>query len=196
MYICIMKRLFYFLAAALTLMGSGIVANAQVDERAPGIYAIVNGESIPLNFTSGNTAVSTTNIIGFEVGNTKITYKGATSGTIASDTFVMVIDPEKKALTKTLKVYNPFIKTMTPGNILILPLSVVKEKRLYDEGKSVMGIKTEVKGRMDFEWEQISDNSFSIKVLNLIPGEYGFVFRVSKLADFDYSAIYGFTIAE
>ena len=192
-----MKKILHTLAVAvICLTAFSVSSNAQMDEREPGLYAIVDGESIPLGYTSGSTSVSTTNVVGFEVGKSKCSFKGETSGTVTSDTFVMVIDPEKKALTRTMKSYNPFIRTMTPNNILILPLSVSKGKRIYDEGKSVMGIKTEKKGRMDFEWEQISDNSFEIKVSGLVPGEYGFIFRVSKIADFDYSAIFGFTVAE
>ena len=192
-----MKKILHTLAVAvICLTAFSFSSNAQMDEREPGLYAIVDGESIPLGYTSGATSVNTTNIVGFEVGKSKCSFKGETSGTVTSDTFVMVIDPEKKALTRTMKSYNPFIRTMTPNNILILPLSVSKGKRTYDEGKSVMGIKTEKKDRMDFEWEQISDNSFEIKVSGLVPGEYGFIFRVSKIADFDYSAIFGFTVAE
>lgn len=190
-----MKRIVFFIAAAVCLIASQTNSFAQLDERAPGLYAIVGEESIPLPFFNGTTSVSTTNIVGFEVGNQKCSYKGAESGVVASDTFVMVINPEKKMLTKTLKSYDPFIKTMTPNNILVLPLSVEKNKRVYDSGKTFMGINTQVKGRMDFEWEQITDNSFEIKVKGLIPGEYGFVFRVISIADFDYSAIFGFTIA-
>lgn len=171
-------------------------AYAQMDEREPGIYAIVGEESIPLVYSNGTTSVSSTGILGVELGKRKCTYKGASSGIIASDTFVMVIDPEKKGIVKNMKSYNPFIKSMTPNNVLVIPLIADKKKRTFEEGKTIAGINVTVKDRMDFEWEQISDNSFEIRVLNLIPGEYGFIFRATRLAEFDYSGLFGFTITE
>ena len=191
-----MKKICLIAAAMMGFVLSSVVALGQVDERVPGIYAMVEGESVPLGFVNGTTAVSTTGVLGVEVGKTKVSFKGTESGVLASGTFVMVIDPEKKAVTKTLKNYNPFIKSMTPSNLLVLPLTVVKEKRVYDEGMSIDGIKTSVQGRMDFEWEQVGDNLFEIRVQGLVPGEYGIVFRASKLAAFDYSAMFGFTVAE
>lgn len=168
----------------------------QTDEHNPGLYAVVGDDYIPLTYTNGTTASSMTNIIGLEIGNRKYKYKEPTSGVTASDTFVMVIDPDKKAITQTMKAYNPFIKTMTPDNILILPLLSDKDKRIYEEGRTFYGINFNVKDRMDFEWEQITDNSFVIRVQNLIPGEYGFVFRAARLGEFNYAAIFGFTYAE
>ena len=169
---------------------------AQMDERVPGLYAIVGEQSIPLTFTNGTVHNATTGVLAVEVGKNYCTFKEPTSGVIASDTFVMVIDLEKKAIVKTLKSYFPFVKSMTPNNLLILPLSVEKNKRIYEEGKTINGINVSVKDRMDFEWEQISDNSFEIHVQGLIPGEYGIVFRPARLGEFDYSAIFGFSIAE
>ena len=191
-----MKRTCFYAFAAIFSLAFGLNASAQLDEREPGIYTIVNGESVPLEFTAGTTSVKTTNILGFETGNSNCTYRGETSGTPASNTFVMVIDPEKKAVVKTLKKYQVFIKSMTPNNMLVIPLEISKGKRVYEEGKTVMGIKTEVKGRMDFSWEQITDNSFEITVDGLVPGEYGIIFRATLLADYDYSAIFGFTVTE
>lgn len=171
-------------------------AYAQMDERQPGIYAIVGEESIPLQYTNGVNDVATTGILGFEVGRIKYSYKGAESGTVASDTFVLVIDPKKKSITQSLKSYNPFIKSMTPGNMLILPLYVERGKRFYEQGKIIAGINMSVKDMIDFEWERISDNSFEIRVKGLIPGEYGIVFRPAKLGEFAYEAIFGFTYPE
>lgn len=190
-----MKRLFALVAAATSVFFAGN-SYAQTDEREPGLYAIVGEESVPLAYTNGTVHSSSTGILGVEFGKKYCTYKGASSGVVASSTFVMVIDPEKKAITRSMKAYNPFIKTMTPNNVLVLPLSVDKDKRVFEEGKSIAGINISVKDRMDFEWEQISDNSFEIRVLNLIPGEYGFVFRPAKLGEFDYSGLLGFTIPE
>lgn len=191
-----MKKIRLIVTALFCAFAFATAASAQMDERAPGLYAVVGEESIPLTFSIGTTAVTTTNIIGIEMGKRKFSYKEPASGVTAADTFVLVIDPEKKGISKTLKSYNPFVKSMTPNNIMILPLYVDKNKRIYEEGKTIAGINLSVKDRMDFEWEQITDNSFVIRVQNLIPGEYGFIFRAAKLAEFDYSAIFGFTFPE
>lgn len=167
---------------------------AQMDEREPGIYAVVNGESLPLNYSNGIKHNSSTGILGIELGKKKCTFKEPTSGIAAADTFVMVINPEKKNIVRNMRSYNPFVKSMTPDNILIVPLSVDGNKRVYEEGKTVGGITVTSKERIEFEWEQISDNSFEIRIPALTPGEYAFVFRTARLAEFDYSAIFGFTI--
>ncbi len=171
-------------------------AYAQMDERQPGLYAVVGEESIRLPFSNGTVNSTSTGILGFDIGKVKCTYKGATSGVNAGNTFVLVINPDKKAISKTLKSYDPFVKSMTPDNIRIFPLAVVKNKRIFDEGNTVAGINVSVIEKIDLEWEMISDNSFEIRIPEVPAGEYGFVFRDSKLSFFDYSAIFGFTIAE
>ena len=169
---------------------------AQMDWREPGIYAVFGGESTPLTYTNGMANSSSTNIIGVEIGKKKFSYKGTESGVSASDTLVLVINPEKKAITKSLKAYDPFIKSMTPNNIIIVPLLVDKNKRIYDEGASLEGIRLKVKGRIDFEWEQISDNSYEMRLQNIVPGEYGVIFRPATLGEFDFTGIFGFTYVE
>lgn len=189
-----MKKHPYILIALLFTLCFTAKASAQMDEREPGLYAVVGGQSIPLTYSNGTTYVGSTGILGVEVGRMKCTYRKPTSGVNAADTFVMVIDPERKAIVKKRKSYNPFYKKMTPNNVLVLPLTVDGNRRVYEEGKTIAGINVSIKDRMDFEWEQITDNSFEIRVQQLIPGEYGFVFRASKLAEFDYSGLFGFTI--
>lgn len=191
-----MKKARIIVATLLCTFFFAVNAYAQMDERQPGLYAIVGEESIPLTFSNGTTSVSTTGILGVEVGRTRCIYRKPSSSVEASDMFVMVIDPEQKAIVKKLKSYKPFFKKMTPNDVLVLPLTVDGNKRIYEEGKTIAGINVSIKDRMDFEWEQITDNSYEIHVQNLIPGEYGFVFRPSKLGEFDYSAIFGFTITE
>ena len=168
---------------------------AQMDWREPGIYAVVGGESTPLTYTGGMTTTNSTNIVGVEIGKKNFSYKGAESGGSASDTLVLVINPEKKVITKSFKSYDPFVKSMTPNTIIIVPLSVDKNKRVYDEGKSINGIKLGTKGRIDFEWEQISDNSYEMRLQNIVPGEYGVIFRPATLGEFDFTGIFGFTYA-
>ena len=165
---------------------------AQSEKLAPGIYSIVDSTVIHLSYTSGVVANSGTNLLGVELGKTKYTYKGESSEVKATGKFVLVIDPEKKVIRKTPKVYDPFIKSMTPELIMIVPLEVEKNKRVYDEGTSVQGINTK-KTRVEFQWELIDENTWEIKA-DLQPGEYAVVFKPAKLGAYDFRSIYGFYV--
>jgi len=193
-----MKTRFLF-AAILALVLFPTISFAQMDERKPGIYAIVGEESRQLLYSPPGIRPGNGGILGVEVGREVHNFKGETSGVEAADTFVLVVDPQNKTAVKTPKKYDPFIRNMTPSDMLLLPLTINQKKgrREYDEGLSIGGIGVgEEAARVDFDWERISENSFEIKVTGLAPGEYGFIFRYSKVFGFDYDGIYGFTIPE
>ena len=82
---------------------------------------------------------------------------------------------------------------MTPANIIIVPLEVVDGKRIYNGGRTIEGINTVRKERIDFEWEMVADNTFEITA-NFEPGEYAIIFRPAKLGEFDFTSIYGFYV--
>lgn len=185
-----MKR---FLISVFAAFAMAIAASAQEATLAPGIYAVAGEEFTHLAYSNGTAINSGTNLLGFELGNHKYKYKGATSGVQATNKLIMVINPEKKGISKTPKKYDPFIKSMTPANIIIIPLEVVKDKRIYDEGTLVEGINTTRKARMEFEWEMVDENTFEI-VGNFAPGEYAVVFKPSKLGELDFTSIYGFFV--
>lgn len=186
-----MRKIFITIALAFMAFFS---ANAQ-DALEPGIYAVVDGTYTSLEFAPGINSKSTTNIVGIEIGKSSSSYKGETSGVMCTGCLVMVINPEKKVIKRTPKSYDPFIKTMSPELIGIVPLAVQKNKRTYDAGKSIMGINAEKRDRVDFEWEQIDDVTYKIN-FQAAPGEYAVVFKGAKLGDFDFSSIFGFTMAE
>lgn len=168
--------------------------HAQLDTRDPGIYAIVRGESIPLKFSKSTFNTSSGGRI---ASSTLARYKGGpTSGLIADDTFVLVNDPEQWGYTAS----EPFLRSLTPDDMAIIPLTINPEKMrrecvvdatFYLAGMSV----TFQEGGIGFEWTQISDNSFKIKVHGLKGGEYGIAFRVPGTGLFDYRyGVFGFTI--
>lgn len=176
-----------------------------MDEREPGIYTITGGESIPLKYSRalGQHTYSGPSYSGRTYEPYGIyKYDDITSGIDASDTFVLVINPKQIVGVITAKRYNSFIKTLHPDNILIIPLAVNSEKQYREYNawpeKDANGsvLTAEEKHRIDSEWKKISDNSFEIKTFGLRPGEYAFVFRLSEIAQFDYTAIFGFTIPE
>lgn len=189
-----MKRIIVLLAICL---GFTAVSSAQDDTKPePGIYAVVNGVKTLLPYTNGVTANTSTNIVGIGIGNRKYTYKGETAGVQAKDTLIMVINPEQKNIKRTPKVYEPFIATMNPNSILIVPLEVKKGKRSFNEGLLVAGIQTEKKTFVSFDWELVDENTFQITAQGMKPGEYGVVFKPAKLGSYDLSAIFGFCVAE
>lgn len=191
-----MKKKAFFLCAAVLLLSVSFMASAQSEDLEPGIYAVVDGDYSVLAHTMGITGNSGTSVFGIDVGQSKISYKGDKSETKATGTFVMVINPEKKAITQTPKKYDPFIKSMTPDNMIIVPLVVEKNKRIYDKGVSLNGINTKKKAHVSFEWEQTGDNAFTITTEELVPGEYAIAFKPAKLGEFNFSCIFGFFVEE
>lgn len=191
----------FIIAALVAFAFFPILSSAQSDEHNPGIYTLVGEDYVPLNYIYGSMPPGIT-VAG--VGKEKYNYKGVHSGVNASDTFILVIDLNKKSGVISQKKFDYFWKGMTPEDMIILPLitNEKKDRREYDAGIVIGvgsgsvsgGINLEKKDRPGMEWEQITDNSFKIKVPNLEPGEYGFVFRTAKLASFMYQALFGFTI--
>lgn len=185
-----MKHIITVFAACLLFASA---AFAQDEKLAPGIYSVVDGTATHLSYTLGAAGSSGLNVIGVEVGKAKFSYKGESSEVKATDKLVMVIDPEKKAIRKTPKAYDPFIKSMTPELIMIVPLEVVKNKRVYDEGTSIQGINTKKKERVEFQWELIDENTYEITA-DFEPGEYAVIFKPAKLGAYDFSSIFGFYV--
>ena len=183
------------LSLCLALAICGATVYAENDTREPGLYAVKGEESVKLEFLPGITSNSNTGILGVvELGNSKCKFKGETSGVkVSGNEFALVIDPDRKNVVRTLKKYEIFIKTMTPDNMLIIPLVVEKNRRVYDKGLNINGFNTELKELVSFSWERISDNSFRIMAEGLVPGEYAFIFRVSPLSPFDFSGAFDFT---
>ena len=169
-------------------------AFAQMDEREPGLYAINGEEEFLLTPVGAVQSSSNTNILGVEIGKSKMLYKGVTSDTIANGKFILVIDPEQKAIKQTLKEYDVFVASMTPASMIIVPLEVEKNRRVYDRGSTLNGFNTQKKDRVDFLWEQISDNSFLIEA-ELAPGEYAVVFKPAKLGEFNFNTVFDFSVA-
>lgn len=185
-----MKHIITVFAACLLFAAASF---AQSDNLAPGIYAVVDGTATHLSYTAGGAANSGLNVIGVEIGKSKFTYKGESSEVKATGKLVMVIDPEKKAIRKTPKAYDPFIKSMTPELIMIVPLEVVKKNRVYNEGTSIQGINTTKKTRVEFQWELIDENTYEITA-DFEPGEYAVIFKPAKLGAYDFSSIFGFYV--
>lgn len=186
-----------FFLIALAMVGC-LAANAQNDSREPGLYNVDGDNSTALTFCLGMGSTSNTKIMGLvDVGKSKKSFKGVTSDTPCKKAeFVLVIDPEKKAAVQTLKKYDPFIKTMTPELMILVPLEVDKKKRIYDEGKTINGFNVSGnKQSIEFEYEQISDNSWKITT-ELPAGEYAWAFKIAKFGGYELDKVFDFTIVE
>lgn len=160
----------------------------------PGIYSVIDGTYTPLVYCRGTEASSATNILGIEIGDKKYKYKGASAEVPVTDKIVMVINPERSVMKATLRTYDPFVKDMTPGHIIIVRLTVEKNKRYYDKGTTVSGFNVERKDRVEFEWELIGENTFEITA-DFEPGEYAIAFKpATPLGEFEFTAVYGFCV--
>lgn len=187
-----MKRIITLIAALAFCAGFSIYA--QSDSRQPGIYSVMNDESTPLPFVQGINSRGGVNIHGMEVGRKKSSYRGATSGLISDGHFVIVRDPNRKAIKMTLKSYEPFTRNFTPDNIAIVQLQVSGDRRIYDQGIILNGFTTGNKDRIEFTWEQIGDDSFSVVTEELPAGEYAVVIRPTIMSQLDFAGIFGFTV--
>lgn len=187
-----MKHIITIVAACLAISATTF---AQNEKLSPGIYAIVDDNATHLTYSKSISSHSGINIIGVEVGKNKYTYKGNSSEVKATGKLIMVIDPEKRSIVMTPKKYDPFIKTMKPELINIVPLNVEKNKRIYDEGTSVQGINTKKHTKLEFQSELVDENTYEI-TFDAPPGEYAVVFKATKLGVYDFSAIYGFYVEE
>lgn len=183
------------LAAVLLSVLFHFNAYAQLDARPPGLYAVVDEMSIPLKYTRGTVSVESEML---DIASRIYVYDGETSGVEVSDNFVLVLDPKRKMKNRMLTADDIFFKNMDPRNMLVLPLTVEREmcQRVYDGGFGALDPLADVDPKMEFDWEQISDNSYRITVHHLTPGEYGIVFRLSKLTLFNYSSLFPFTVPE
>jgi len=188
----------FFIAYALVLFLLPTKLSAQLDEREPGLYAIKDGESVEMKHTFGSTLVTTQSVSGDIYRHQAYRFKGEKSGLEAYDTFVLVVNKDTMTQVRTIEGYNLFTRTMSPKNMLLLPLTVDYDmhRREYDPGTIIDGMDMAGEVKHDFLWAKISDNSFEIKVPDIGPGEYAFVFRMSVFFEYDYNVIYAFTVSE
>jgi len=189
-------RIHRIIAVICLLYAATPQSSAKPDDHKPGIYAIVNGEYVPLPFYRGITSVSGENRGGVEITYKTYRYNGETSGVVIDSTFILVVNPDKKRVTNTLKQYDPFIRNMKPEKSKIVPLEVNAESgcREFKLGKNFETLRFEEHPGMEYEWVQISDSSYKIKPTGLTPGEYCFVYRPVDIFGFDYTAIFAFTV--
>lgn len=187
-----MKKIF---AVAVLAIISTMSLFAQNEQREPGLYNVDGEMYTKLTYITGSTKTS-----GFslgtllDIGKQKKSYKGATSDTqCKTQTFVMVIDQEKTAIKQTYKTFDVFVKSMSPENMILVPLEVAKKNREYKEGTKINGFKTKDNKTIGFEWERISDNAFAITT-ELPAGEYAFVFKMAQHGVYDFDNIFDFTI--
>lgn len=181
-----------------------LTALAQIDERNPGIYAVVDGTSTPLAFQfsvgSGRPYYGKYNgedASVLEPGIGGFRYKGVCSGVLATDTLVLVVDLEKESGSAAPGKFDYFVKDMTPDSMVILPLktNVNKQRREFEDGIIIKAFcNGNESGGVPFGWSRISDNSFRINMPDLAPREYGVFFRTDNLYTFLLHYLFGFTV--
>lgn len=179
--------------AALFLALFSMNVFAQGINLEPGLYAVNGDEYIPVSYVSGKAVKTSTGIFGFELGKKQYEYKDRRSENIYTGKFLMVCDPAKKNVKYAWGKYKPFVKTMTPDNMLIIPLEVANKKRIYYEGTIIEGINVTSHERDPFTWEQLSDNVYLITT-ELQPGEYGIALKPAKLGEYNFNVIFDFSV--
>lgn len=182
-----------FTAMLLALFSMNIFA--QEINLEPGLYIINGDEYVPVSYVSGKSEKTSTGILGFELGKKQYEYKGNTSNNIYTGQFLMVCDENRKNVKYAWGKYEPFVKSMTPDNMVIIPLEAAKKKRIYNEGTIIEGINVSTHERDPFTWEQLSDYVYLITT-ELQPGEYGIALKAAKLDEYNFSVIFDFTVIE
>jgi len=192
------------LATAIALSLFSIKSFAQQNELKPGIYSVVDSVYTPLSYVCANPRASFgagSKVGNFSVGGelvrSDLHYKGVTSGVVATNKIVLVIDPEKKTGWVTPKRFDAFTKRLSPEDMIIIPLLTnhKKDRREYEQGTIISVILDQVEPECaHFEWKKTSENTFEITLFDLIPGEYGVVFRLTDISPYSYANIFGFTI--
>lgn len=182
---------------SICLLIAGIGAQAQISQ-GPGLYAINGNDTIKLTVLNGNENVSESHILGVDIQNhDRMQYNEIISDTPTSGSdFLMVIDPNKKvAKGGVMTDYEPFIKTVKPELLMLVPLEVEndKERRIFNLQENKSALKIKAKNAIEFTWDQVSDSAWIIHTPQLVPGEYAFLVRTTKLDQFDFQQVLDFT---
>lgn len=191
MYLCyVMKRIIF----CIILMFAGIVSGSaqQKDKLEPGLYS-VTGDGIKA--MERQSAISVTSAPDTDMLlEQKFVYKGSEGINKADGNFLLVCDPGKKNPVVTLKKFNIFTKKLTPEDMMIIPLTPQKNKRIYDCRK-LRARKGKIEWlKFDFTWEETSECTYSISA-DLAPGEYAIVFcYVMPVWNFDFNNAFTFTV--
>lgn len=170
---------------------------------APGLYCSIDGSLVALKPELGTVLhlnpYDTSDDIGhttsFEIAQCIFRYRGTSSPNVSDGKFIMICNPKKKAIVSTMRNYFPFIKTMTPELMVLIPLEVRNNRRVYD----CTGISVPLNGKVrwpqaDFKWEQISEYAYRIDATGIAPGEYGFCFAFTDLCNPDFTSCFTFTV--
>lgn len=180
-----MKKL---LLVACLLIGIAGVAFAQKMDLNPGLYVVNGPQYIPMIHQRGRA-------IDWDVADVafaRYRYKGAEAPIESTGEFLLVIDTEKKAAVITPRKCNIFVKWFTPKHLRIVKLTQKKKTRILyrQEFFSFLEAIDYLKGKTNFEWEQVAENAFRFHFEGE-PGEYAIVGLTS--GSYDPSIIWGFT---
>lgn len=191
-----MKR---FLIALFVLSASLTLSWGQ-ERPAPGIYAIIGEEPFKMERQKGLGMSNSVDDESF-IFEKQFIYKGASSSLEATGEFLLVCDPDVRNYLVTPFKYNIFTNNLSPKDLLIVPLEVKRNKRVYDCRKlHTTGKALDLLGDvewlcMDFTCEELEPFIWSIKAKDLPAGEYALVFRyMPQYWEFDFNNIFGFTV--
>ena len=124
----------------------------------------------------------------------KFQYRGSKAKMTAEGDFLLVCNPSKKKPLVTLRKFAVFTKKLTPDDMMIVPLDVRWNKRVYDCSKLHSHRGKVQWNQVDFTWEKVDECTYRIKSY-LEPGEYAIVFRYNLPSwNFDFSHAFPFRV--
>lgn len=188
------------ISAALLLFAFSAILKAEDYALTPGMYAVIDGKMVALQHENASVKSWDPDITGgylttHEIAQCVFRYKKPASknGTCPGK-FVMVCDPNRKAIVMTIKSYKPFIATMNPENMMLIRLDQAGKRRVYDATRAEkVSLLEYAWPHEDFQWKQIDEYTYEIDATALPAGEYGFIFRISDKSCYRFDAAFTFT---
>ena len=198
-----MKKTLFALATAFLCCSSFAAAgqntmeiSEELQNLAPGLYIEQADGYVLMSYEKGVSITDEDLEDEIQEAFKQYSYKGKTSANVATGSFILVRDPKQKSIVEKAKKYYPFVKTMTPDNIMLVPLKVKKRNRIF-EGLGRKEFVRAKKSRATFDWEQLSDNIFHLTLYDDTPaGEYAFVFRLNNIAQYYFTSVHSFSLPE
>lgn len=171
----------------LTLLFAAVSAFG-LKAQNPGLYAVEGDNLVPLQHEHAavkyrNFLVDEDDVnldIEIELVNKNFVFRKKESATkVSGKEFLLVCDPDKKAMTIILKKYFAFPCHQTPANMLLVALTPSKRTRIYSTSNAVVDGFDVTFESIPFEWEEVAPYQYRI-ITDLPAGEYGFIFRFEE----------------
>lgn len=198
-----MKKILFLIA--ILLSQTVLTSATNYEELAPGFYAVVDDEYIPLNLTHSANHYDPIN--NPDETPAKVRYKGETSQIQSKGQFLLVCDTTQEEARINNKEYDCFARFVTPPWFKLVRLQRSRMGRYYQVTKvwpvvvgAVLGVEgvewPPKKSRpIPFGWKKVGKGVFAIDT-QLDNGEYAFVLQSNWNDSPDLEHVFDFSIKE